>query len=149
MVMSPALWREAFKPRLAAIISAVKTARPGVCVAYHSCGAIRPIIPELIAVGVDVLNPIQPLCPGMDPVELKREFGGELAFMGGLDTQQFLIEESSDAVFEGSRKLIAQMAAGGGYIFAASHTIQPDTPLDNVLCLKGAASAASGNGENL
>ena len=55
--------------------------------AYHCCGALRPIIPDLIEIGLDVLNPIQCNCPGMDPLELKREFGAQLTFMGGVDTQ--------------------------------------------------------------
>jgi uroporphyrinogen decarboxylase len=136
MMLSPALWRELLKPRLAGIIAAVKAAQPGIIVAYHSCGAIRPIIPELIEIGVDVLNPLQPLCPGMDPLELTRDFGDRLAFMGGLDTQEFLIHAHADAVRQHARDLIAGM--GDGYIFAASHTIQPDTPLANVLALSEA-----------
>ena len=58
--------------------------------AYHCCGALRPIIPDLIEIGLDVLNPVQCNCPGMDPLELKREFGATLAFMGGVDTQDVL-----------------------------------------------------------
>jgi len=140
MVMSPALWRRLLKPRLAGIIAAVRAARPGIWIAYHCCGALRPIIPDLIEIGVDVLNPIQPICPDMEPLSLKAEFGGELAFMGGLDTQHFLIHAAPGEVRDHARRLIAGMSAGGGYIFAASHTIQPDVPLDNVLALTEAAT---------
>ena len=59
-------------------------------VAYHCCGALRPIIPDLIEMGLDVLNPIQCNCVGMDPAELKRDFGAKLTFMGGVDTQGLL-----------------------------------------------------------
>jgi uroporphyrinogen decarboxylase len=91
---------------------------------------------------VDVLNPIQPLCPGMAPRELKREFGKRLSFMGGLDTQEFLVRATPAAVERHSHALVCDMsAAGGGYIFAASHTIQPDTPLANVLALSKAVQA--------
>ncbi|OPZ83407.1 MAG: methylcobalamin:coenzyme M methyltransferase [bacterium ADurb.Bin429] len=133
MLLSPALWRELLKPRLAGIIAAVKAARPEIIVAYHSCGAIRPIITELIEIGVDVLNPLQPLCPAMNPLALKRDFGAKLAFMGGLDTQEFLIHATPDEVRAHAHALIGGM--GMGYIFAASHTIQPDTPMENVLAL--------------
>ncbi len=133
MLLSPDLWRDLLKPRLAGVIAAVKAARPGIIVAYHSCGAIRPIIGDLIEIGVDVLNPLQSLCPGMDPVELKAEYGGDLAFMGGLDTQEFLIRATPDEVRREAARLIAAMSDGGGYIFAASHTIQPDTLLARII----------------
>lgn len=135
MMMSPDLWRRLLKPRLASIIASVKAARPGVWVACHSCGAIRPVIADLIEIGVDVLNPIQPLCPGMDPAELKSVYGNEIAFMGGLDTQDLLVNESAETVRDRAERLIERMSAGGGYIFAASHTIQPDAPLENILAL--------------
>jgi uroporphyrinogen decarboxylase len=142
MMLSPSLWRALLKPRLAVIIAAVKAARPGIIVAYHSCGTIRPIIPELIEIGVDVLNPLQPLCPGMDPLALKCEYGDRLAFMGGLDTQDFLIHATAAQVKTHARTLIDNM--GNGYIFAASHTVQPDTPLENVLALSEAITYLRG-----
>jgi uroporphyrinogen decarboxylase len=143
MMISPDLWRELLKPRLASIISAVKEARPGVLLAYHSCGAIRPIIDDLIEIGVDVLNPIQPLCPGMDPLELKGKYGDKLAFMGGLDTQELLINATAEEVYSQTRNLIEGMSIGGGYIMAASHTIQPDTPLENILAISRAVGGLS------
>lgn len=133
MMLSPALWRELLKPRLASIIATVKEARPGIWIAYHSCGTVRPIIDDLIEIGVDVLNPIQPLCPGMDPLELKAEYGDKLAFMGAFDTQDLLINSTADVVRERAQELIAGMSKNGGYIFAASHTVQPDTPMENIL----------------
>ncbi|MHB9023614.1 MAG: uroporphyrinogen decarboxylase family protein [Armatimonadota bacterium] len=139
MMLSPALWRAMLKPRLAGIIAAIKAARPGMLVAYHSCGAIRPIISDLIDIGVDVLNPLQPRCPGMDPLGLKADFGDRLSFMGGLDTQDFLIHATPDEVRRESRRLIDGMSQGGGYIFAASHTIQYDTALANIIALSEAA----------
>ena len=81
MMMSPRAWRELIKPELARIFAVGK--QRGLPVAYHCCGALRPIIPDLIEIGLDVLNPVQCNCPGMDPLELKREFGDRLAFMGG------------------------------------------------------------------
>ena len=88
LLFSPAAWRERVKPHLARVFALGRAA--GKPVAYHCCGALRPIIPDLIEIGMDVLNPVQPNCPGMDPLELKREFGGVLSFMGGVDTQELL-----------------------------------------------------------
>lgn len=138
MIISPQRWREMIGPQLARIFSAGKSA--GVRVAYHSCGSIRPIIPDLIAMGLDVLNPIQCNCPGMDPAELKKEFGKNLSFMGGLDTQQLLPEGSPEEVFRATKELIDLMTdGGGGYILAASHTVPPETPLENIFAMYEAA----------
>ena len=137
MIISPQRWREMIGPQLARIFSAGK--RAGVWVAYHSCGSIRPIIPDLIAMGLDVLNPIQCNCPGMDPGELKREFGKEIAFMGGLDTQYLLPGGSPDEVFRATKELIDVMTEGGGYILAASHSVPPETPLENIFAMYEAA----------
>ncbi|HEX7573190.1 MAG TPA: uroporphyrinogen decarboxylase family protein [Bacteroidota bacterium] len=137
MIISPQRWRDMIGPQLARIFSAGKSA--GVRVAYHSCGSIRPIIPDLIAMGLDVLNPIQCNCPGMDPAELKREFGKELSFMGGLDTQHLLPEGRPEEVFRATKELIDVMTDGGGYILAASHTVPPETPLENIFAMYEAA----------
>ncbi|MEW6510149.1 MAG: uroporphyrinogen decarboxylase family protein, partial [Bacteroidota bacterium] len=109
-------------------------------VAYHCCGTLRPIIPDLVEMGLDVLNPIQSNCPGMDAAELKREFGSQLAFMGGLDTQELLPLGTAQQVLKETRKLIDVMTAdGGGYILAASHAVPPETPLENVFAIYEAA----------
>ena len=140
MMISPQRWREMIGPQLARIIAAGKSR--GVRVAYHSCGSIRPIIPDLIAMELDVLNPIQCNCPGMDAAELKREFGRELSFMGGLDTQHLLPEGTPGEVFRATKELIDIMAAGGGYILAASHSVPPETPLDNIFEMYAAAGVS-------
>jgi uroporphyrinogen decarboxylase len=141
MMMSPDTWRELIRPHLARIF-AVGKAR-GLPVAYHSCGAIRPIIPDLVAMGLDVLNPIQCGCPGMDPFELKREFGKHLTFMGGIDTQAMLPRSSVDGVRRATTKLVEGMTAdGGGYILAASHTVPPETPLANIFAMYAAAGVS-------
>lgn len=138
LLISPDCWRDLIKPRLARIVAVGK--RHGLWIAYHSCGAVRPIIPDLIEMGVDVLNPVQCNCPGMDPLELKREFGDRLAFMGGVDTQGVLPRGSADDVRRCTARLLAGMTAGGGgYILAASHTIPPETPLENIFAMYAAA----------
>lgn len=138
MIIHPELWRRMIRPHLADIFDVGK--KRGVWVAYHSCGAIRPIIPDLIEMGLDVLNPIQPNCPGMDPCELKREFGDRLAFMGGVDTQELLPRGSAEEVYRETRRLLEVMTSGGGgYILAASHAVPPETPLGNIFALYDAA----------
>ncbi|NLG27041.1 MAG: methyltransferase [Chloroflexi bacterium] len=138
MVMSPRTWRELIKPHLARIL-AVGKAR-GLWVAYHSCGAIRPILADLVEIGLDILNPIQCNCPGMEPASLKREFGARLTFMGGVDTQQLLPRGTPSAVREATQALIDALTSdGGGYVLAASHTVPPETPLANILAMYEAA----------
>ncbi len=134
MMMSPRAWREQIKPHLARTFAVGKAAgRP---VAYHCCGALRPIIPDLIEIGMDVLNPVQSNCPGMDPLELKREFGSQITFMGGVDTQELLPHGTAAEVRRATAHLIEGMTAdGGGYILAASHTIPPETPDENIFAM--------------
>ncbi len=134
MVMSPTAWRELIKPLMAEIFAVGRT--EGLWVAHHCCGALRPIIPDLVEIGLDVLNPVQAGCPGMDPLELKREFGDSLSFMGGVDTQKLLPFGTAGEVRRETEKLIQGMTAGGGgYILAASHTIPPETPDENIFAL--------------
>ena len=134
MIMSPKTWRALVKPHLARTFAVGKA--HGLWVAYHCCGALRPIIPDLVEMGLDVLNPVQGNCPGMDLLELKREFGARLAFMGGVDTQDTLPSGSVDDVRRATARLLEGMTAdGGGYILAASHTIPPETPDANIFAL--------------
>ena len=134
MMLSPEMWREAIRPGMQRIIDVGR--RYGLPVAYHSCGAIRPVIPDLIEMGVAVLNPIQCDCPGMEPASLKAEFGRHLTFMGGVDTINLLPRGTVSEVRRATRTLIDAMTSdGGGYILAASHTIAPETPLDNIFAM--------------
>lgn len=138
LIMSPDDWRQIIKPRLKEIFDVGKEA--GLWMAHHCCGALRSIIPDLIEMGLDILNPIQCDCVGMNPAELKKDFGSDLAFVGGVDTIDLLPNESAEMVFRETRKLITTMTAdGGGYILAASHTIPPETPLENIFALYEAA----------
>jgi uroporphyrinogen decarboxylase len=138
MLISPKTWRKLIKPELARVFAVGKTHH--LWVAYHCCGALRPIIPDLIEMGMDVLNPVQSNCPGMDPVSLKREFGKEITFMGGLDTQDLLPHGSADQVRRETVNLLESMSTdGGGYILAASHTIPPETPNENIFAMYAAA----------
>ncbi len=139
MLFSPRTWRSLIKPVLARVFAVGKA--HGLPVAYHCCGGLRPIIGDLIEIGMDVLNPVQGNCPGMDPLELKAEFGSHLAFMGGVDTQDLLPNGTVAEVRRTTRRLLDGMTAAtdgakaGGYILAASHTIPPETPDANIFAL--------------
>jgi uroporphyrinogen decarboxylase len=101
----------------------------------HSDGAIRKAIPDLIEAGVDVLNPIQWRCEGMDRAGLKRDFGGQLCFHGAVDTQRTLpFGIRADVVAE-VKERIDILGNGGGYILAPVHTVEADVPLENLLAL--------------
>jgi uroporphyrinogen decarboxylase len=141
MIMSPQCWRSMIRPHLAQLFRAGKSR--GLWVAYHCCGALRPIIPDLIEIGLNVLNPIQCNCPGMDPLDLKKEYGAVLSFIGGVDTQQLLPNGSEDEVYWVTKRLVEGMTAdGGGYILAASHAVPPETPLENIFAMYRAAGIA-------
>jgi uroporphyrinogen decarboxylase len=109
-------------------------------IALHCCGNIRPLLPKLIEVGFEVMHPFQHSVPEMDPSELKREFGKDVIFWGGIDVQKFLPNAKIDEVKKETRKIIEIMHTGGGYIFSPSHNIQADIPPENLVAMYEAAS---------
>ena len=133
MMISPAHWRKFLKPRLAQFIGELKAIRPQVKVAYHCDGDLRMIIPELIEIGLDVLNPIQPAC--MDPGEIKRMYGDHLCFWGSLDEQHTLPFGTPEDV---RREVLARLRTighNGGLILGPTHHVQMDTPMENFLMM--------------
>jgi uroporphyrinogen decarboxylase len=106
--------------------------REGVKLMFHSCGAVREVIPELIACGVDILNPLQPAAKGMEPEGLKRDFGKDIAFHGGVDIQYLLPQGTPDAVFAEARRVARILCDQGGYILSPSHNLQLDTSTENI-----------------
>ncbi len=129
MLISPRIWRTFFKPRMAHFIAELKAINPAVKVAYHSDGCIYPIIPDLIEIGLDVLNPIQPR--SMDPAFLKKEYGNRLCFWGTIDEQYTLPMGSPDEVRGEVRERIATAGQNGGLILGPTHHVQLDTPMEN------------------
>ena len=123
------MWRKFLKPRMAKIISEVKAINPQVKVAYHSDGVILPIIPDLIEIGLDVLNPIQPA--SMDPAQLKRDFGDQLCFWGTIDEQHTLPFGSPDDVRAEVQTRLETIGKNGGLIIGPTHHVQLDTPMEN------------------
>jgi uroporphyrinogen decarboxylase len=104
-------------------------------VLYHSCGAIGPLIPDLIELGVDVLDPIQPVGPEMAPERLKADFGDRLCFHGGIDMQRLLPYGSTAEIRSEVRRYCESLGRGGGYILAPAHLFQPDVPPENILAV--------------
>ena len=103
---------------------------------FHSCGGIYPIIPKLIDCGVDILNPVQTTAAGMDPERLKAQFGRQIVFWGGgIDTQTVLPFGSVEDVTAQVRDRLRILAPGGGFVFATSHNIQQDSPVENVVAM--------------
>ncbi|HSJ55361.1 MAG TPA: uroporphyrinogen decarboxylase family protein [Anaerolineae bacterium] len=135
MLLSPRTYRRLIKPRHARLFSFIK-ARAPVKLFFHSCGAVRAIIPDLIEAGIDILNPIQVSAAGMDPHELKAEFGRDLVFWGGgVDTQQVLGAGSPQQVRDDVRRNVEALAPGGGFVFAAVHDIQANVPPENIVAM--------------
>jgi uroporphyrinogen decarboxylase len=104
-------------------------------VLFHSCGNIRPFIPDLITLGVDVLDPIQPTGPEMQPESLQAAFGGQLSFHGGLDMQRLLPAGRPEDVAAEARRYCETLGQGGGYILGPAHLFQPDVPPENILAM--------------
>lgn len=137
MLMSPKMWREWFKPRLAAVIKAAKDTKPDLLVQYHTDGDCREVIPDLIEVGVDILNPVQPEC--MDPVELKKKYGDQLSFSGTIGTQSTMPHGTPEDVRREVRRMIETVGRGGGLFLAPTHVLEPDVPWENVVAFIDAA----------
>jgi uroporphyrinogen-III decarboxylase len=129
MMISPRMWRKYFKPRLANFITELKAINPKIKVAYHTDGNVALVIPELIEIGIDVLNPIQPA--SMDPAEIKKQYGDKLCFWGTIDEQHTLPFGSAADVKDEVIKRINTVGKNGGLILAPTHHVQLDTPLEN------------------
>jgi len=133
LMFSPELWRKLFKPHLARQFALGK--KLGLINMLHACGAIREIIPDLVEIGLDILEPTQVHLPGMEPTELKREFGKHVTFFGAICTQRTLPFGTPDEVRKEVRERVRVLGDAGGYICSPDHAILDDVPLENVLAL--------------
>jgi uroporphyrinogen decarboxylase len=131
MIMGPQLWRRFLKPRLARIYDQVKS--HGKCIIQHSCGDIQAILPDLIELGVDAYQSLQPEIYDLN--EVKREYGADLCFWGGISVQKFLLFASPDEVRARTRQVMALLGHGGGYIAGPTHWITADVPPENTLAM--------------
>ncbi len=139
-LFSPDTFREYVMPYLRRVVAAAH--RHGKKFLLHVCGAVRPLLPQIIEAGVDMLEPIQIRARGMDPAGLKRDFGRDLCFYGGVDLQELLCKGTPAMVRDEVRRLIDILGADGGYILGPGHTyIQVDAPLDNIMAMYATAAA--------
>jgi uroporphyrinogen decarboxylase len=136
LLISPVMFRKLLKPRLKVLFERLKQLAPQARIFFHSCGSVRPLIPDFIELGVDILNPIQIGAAGMEPVALKRDFGRELVFWGGgVDTQTVLPYGTPQQVREDVRRNVEALGPGGGFVFNTVHNIQADVPPENILAM--------------
>ncbi len=136
LIVSEESYRDYIKPLHREMWGRMKKMAPNAKLFLHSCGAIMPLIDHFIELGVDILNPIQISAKGMDPAELKRRYGKDITLWGGgIDTQSVLQRGTPEKIREDVRRHIDQMAPGGGFVFAAVHDIQPETPIENIMAM--------------
>ncbi|RKX98269.1 MAG: hypothetical protein DRZ90_03440 [Spirochaetes bacterium] len=129
MLISPDMWRRFFKPRMARMFESLKAINPNIKIAYHSDGVIEPIIPELVEIGLDILNPIQPA--SMNPADLGKKFGDKLCFWGTIDEQYTLPFGTPGDVKKEVETRLQTIGKQGGLIIGPTHHVQLDTPMEN------------------
>jgi uroporphyrinogen decarboxylase len=135
-LISPRMFRKIFKPRLQTLFTRIHQLAPQAKLFFHSDGNIRPILPDLIEIGIDILNPIHITATGMEPGALKRDFGKDVVFWGGgVETQSVLPFGTPQEVKDNVRRNIDALAPGGGYVFNTIHNIQADVPPQNIVAM--------------
>jgi uroporphyrinogen decarboxylase len=137
-MMSPATFRKIYKPRLRQLIAAIK-AKTKAYVYLHSCGSIYRFLPDLIEIGVDILNPVQVNAAEMDSARLKREFGKDLTFWGGGCDPVVMGTGTVREVRDEVKRRIHDLAPGGGFVFGSIHNIQAKVPPENIVAMFDAA----------
>ena len=143
-LISPKMYRSLLKPVHADVIRSIKSHPSNPKVMYHSCGSIKVFIPDFIENGVDILNPLQVAAKGIIPADIKAEFGKDLCFLGGVDSQHLMPTGTPQQVAAQVKQRIQELAPGGGYVLAPSHNIGDDIPLENILAFFDAAQSSGG-----
>ncbi len=135
-LIAPEQFREYYKPHFERVLSFIRQKSPNVKIIFHSCGNVRPIIPDLIEMGVDILNPVHTTAAGMEPVQLKKDFGNDIVFWGGgVDTQHVLPSGTVQQVKDDVKRNIEALASGGGFVFNTVHNIQAEVPPENIMAM--------------
>ena len=136
LLISPQTYRQVIKPKHKELFSFIKKKFPHIHIMYHSDGAIQDVIPDLIDLGIDIINPVQFTAKGMDVQKLKKTFGKDLVFWGGgVDTQRTLPAGHPEEVRAEVRRQIEALAPGGGFVFSTVHNIQDDVPVENIMAM--------------
>ena len=139
-MMSPAMYREFFKPRHQVLWNRAKELAD-VKVMLHCCGGVRELLTDLIEAGLDAINPVQISCVGMDAAELKAEFGKDLTFWGGgCDTREMLPNMTPDRITEHVKKQVNLLSPGGGFVFQQVHNILANVPPENITAMYDAVN---------
>ncbi len=135
-LLSPATYRRQLKPRMKILLAEIKKQAPHINIFFHSCGNVRPLIPDFIEIGVNILNPVHIRATGMEPVALKRDFGKDICFWGGgVDTQFVLPQGTPAEIRDHVKRNIEALAPGGGFVFNPIHNIQADVPPQNIIAM--------------
>ena len=135
LIISPELYKSAIKPLHKKFWQFVKD-KSNAYLYFHCCGSIKKLIPDFIELGVDILNPVQVSAADMDTKQLKQEFGHDITFWGGgCDTQKILPFGTPEDVKNEVKRRIGDLSAGGGFVFAPVHNIQPDVPPENIVAM--------------
>lgn len=137
LIMGPNCWRKFIKPFLKMMFEKVKS--KGKYVLLHSCGDIEDVFPDLIEIGLDAYNTVQPEI--YDLKKIKDEYGKDITFWGAMSTQQFLTKKTAKEVFDKSVETINIMGEGGGYIFSPTHAVTPDIPVENIRAMLDAVNS--------
>jgi uroporphyrinogen decarboxylase len=135
MVMDLDTWRKYFKPRINYMFDQWRKVNPQVKIAWHSCGSILPLIEDFIDIGLDLLNPMQPLAAEMDAENVKRAGGNRIMYFGGIDIQDLLPNGPVDRIKSEVKRIAGIYGKDAGYILAPAHNIQDDTPVEHILAL--------------
>jgi uroporphyrinogen decarboxylase len=133
VLIGAARWRRFIKPNLKRLYDRVHQA--GKIALNHVCGSVREIMPDIIEIGLDVLESVQPEAAGMNPYELKAEYGEAITFWGGLGSQSTIPHGTPSEIKREVKRLVSEMGAGGGYILAPAKGVQPETPVENMAAL--------------
>ena len=131
LMFSGELWRKYLKPRWKELWGTLKDINPDITIWYHSDGNVSEIVPDLVEIGLDVLNPVQPEC--LDPYKVKAEFGDKLVIDSGIGTQTVMPFGTPDEVRKTCRRAINVLGADQGYILSPSHLVEPEVPMENIL----------------
>jgi len=130
IMMPIEMYQKWLKPRLKKVIDAAKSANPDVLISYHSCGYIEPFIPDLIEVGVDILNPVQPEC--MDFQEIHNKYGEQLSFSGTIGTQKLMPYGTPEEIKKEVKRNLDIAGEKGGLFCCPTHVLEPEVPWENI-----------------
>jgi uroporphyrinogen decarboxylase len=135
-LIDPEHFRNYYKRHVAGIIKTIREIVPYAKVMFHSCGNVRPLIPDFIEMGIDILNPVHISAAGMEPESLKSDFGNDIVFWGGgVETQHILPNGKVNEVADNVKRNIDALAPGGGFVFTTVHNIQSEVPPQNIMAM--------------